>query len=95
LSGVSEKTIRRCEAVDGHPPVAEHSLMRIGCALTSHGVHFIEGQRRTAGPGIVIDWNPELGTRAEILALVDAEGEQRHDPKLEWPTPRPIQKPKC
>jgi hypothetical protein len=69
LSGVSEKTIRRCEAVDGHPPVAEQSLISIGRALNKHGVRFIEGRCRTDGPGVILDWDPEAGTREEIRAL--------------------------
>lgn len=85
LSGVSEKTIRRCEAVDGHPPVAESSLICIGRALNDHGVRFIEGQRRTNGPGIVIDWNPAVGTRREVFALVARDGDPHHGAKIEWP----------
>lgn len=88
LSGVSEKTIRRCEAVDGHPPVAESSLICIGRALTDHGVRFTEGRGRSWGPGCIIDWNPEKGERAQVHAMIELEGDpEQGGPLFEWVPP--------
>lgn len=90
-SGVSEKTIRRCEAVDGQPPVADHSLGLIGKALNDRGVRFMEGRGRQWGPGCILDWNPEMGDRPEVHALIAREGDpDAGGAKLPWPPlPRP------
>jgi len=86
FSGVSEKTIRRCEAVDGAPPVAAYSLECIGKALNDRGISFTEGRGRRWGPGCTLDWNPEKGDRATVHGLLNTEPDpEAYGPKHSWP----------
>lgn len=96
LSGVSEKTIRRCEAVIGLPAVSEQTIVLLREALEKLGVRFSEARGRTYGPGCTLDWNPEHGERDEVHGLIQREGDpflggRRYD----WvPSPKKPEKPK-
>lgn len=98
LSGVSEKTIRRCEAVDGPPPVSEITIASIHDALFARGVRFTEGRRLADGPGVTLDWNPAAGTRREVLSGLVESPDPMVRPRYVWPPlplpPVPPRKPK-
>jgi hypothetical protein len=68
-SGVSERTIRRCEAVDGCPQAAELTIDRLQAVLEDRGIRFVGGQGPMDCPGISLDWNPNIGTRPQMLAV--------------------------
>lgn len=92
LSGVSEKTIRRCEAVDGPPPIADASLSCISQALNEHGIRFTMGKGLSWGPGCTLDWNPDKGGRADVHARIETEGDpELGGPRFGWP---PLPAPK-
>nr|WP_042673182.1 hypothetical protein [Methylobacterium sp. B34] len=47
----------------------------IGKALNDRGIRFMEGRGRRWGPGVILDWNPEKGTRAEVHKLIEELGD--------------------
>lgn len=72
LSGVSEKTIRRCEAVDGHPPVNRNSLERIRKAFEERGIGFINDG--SIGPAVYLNWHPGFNVPDVDRSKPDPQG---------------------
>ena len=54
VSGVNEKTIRRCEAAMGSPSVATSTLTRLKTIFESCGLSFSQTPR----PCVCLEWNP-------------------------------------
>ncbi|TXN07942.1 helix-turn-helix domain-containing protein [Methylobacterium sp. WL103] len=70
VSGVSDKTLRRCESVDGVPPVHRNTLHRIQQAFENQGVAFIDSVE-AIGPGLYLTWNPIFDKGPSICGIAD------------------------